>query len=124
MHIKPIHIPDSGVQRAYRVRIGILVLFISVVAPLLFVIGQGVQTIRELTAIELARDQWQRPPDILQALNLQEGSSVVDLGSGVGYFTLKLPPIVGNRARFLAGGGSAMQELRELPCDECAEKDR
>lgn len=40
--------------------------------------------------------------DILQALNLQEGSTVVDLGSGVGYFTLKLSPIVGNGGNVIA----------------------
>jgi ubiquinone/menaquinone biosynthesis C-methylase UbiE len=102
MRMKPIHVPDSGVQRAYRVRLGILAVSIFVLLPLLFVVDQGVQTIRELTAIELARDQWQRPSDILQALNLQEGSTVADLGSGVGYFTLKLSPIVGNRGSVIA----------------------
>jgi ubiquinone/menaquinone biosynthesis C-methylase UbiE len=95
-------VPDSDVQRAYRLRIGMFLLFVFLLIPLLFVVDQGVQTIRELTAIELARDQWQRPSDIIQALNVQEGSTVVDLGSGVGYFTLKLSPIVGNRGNVIA----------------------
>lgn len=100
MLIKPV--PDSQVQRAYRVRIAIFALFVFLVVPLLIVAYEAIQTLRELTTIELARDQWQRPPEILNALNLHEGNTVVDLGSGVGYFTLKLSPVVGDQGKVLA----------------------
>lgn len=56
----------------------------------------------QLDAIEADRDGWQRPFDVLRALNLREGSTVLDLGSGAGYFTLKLAPVVGKRGRVLS----------------------
>jgi ubiquinone/menaquinone biosynthesis C-methylase UbiE len=59
-------------------------------------------TLRELDAIESERDQWQRPSDVLRALDLGEGNTVADLGSGSGYFTLKLAPVVGKQGRVLA----------------------
>jgi ubiquinone/menaquinone biosynthesis C-methylase UbiE len=59
-------------------------------------------TLRQLDLIESQRDQWQRPSDVLRALDLRDGSTVVDLGSGAGYFTLKLSPAVGKRGRVLA----------------------
>jgi ubiquinone/menaquinone biosynthesis C-methylase UbiE len=59
-------------------------------------------TVRQLDAIEAKRDQWQRPSDVIHALELRDGSSVVDLGSGAGYFALKLSPIVGERGQVLA----------------------
>jgi ubiquinone/menaquinone biosynthesis C-methylase UbiE len=59
-------------------------------------------TLHRLDGIESERDQWQRPLDVLQALDLQEGAIVADLGSGAGYFALKLSHAVGNRGRVLA----------------------
>ena len=59
-------------------------------------------TLNQLDVVESERDQWQRPSDVLQALNLREGNTVVDLGSGAGYFALKLSPAVGKRGQVLA----------------------
>ena len=59
-------------------------------------------TLRQLDVIEAERDQWQRPLDVIHALDLQEGNTVVDLGSGAGYFALKLSPEVGKRGQVLA----------------------
>ena len=59
-------------------------------------------TLNRLDVVESERDQWQRPSDVLRALNLREGNSVIDLGSGAGYFTLKLSPSVGKRGQVLA----------------------
>jgi arsenite methyltransferase len=36
------------------------------------------------------RDEWQKPDAIIQALKLQNGQMVADIGSGSGYFTLRL----------------------------------
>jgi predicted methyltransferase len=55
-----------------------------------------------LDAVERERDQWQRPAEVLQFLNLKAGNVVADLGSGSGYFALKLSPIVGARSLVLA----------------------
>lgn len=59
-------------------------------------------TLQQLNAIESERDQWQRPSDVLRALDLREGNTVADLGSGSGYFTLKLAPAVGKQGEVLA----------------------
>lgn len=37
-----------------------------------------------------ARDEWQRPDDILRALELEPTLTVADLGAGTGYFAVRL----------------------------------
>ena len=59
-------------------------------------------TLKRLDQVEAERDLWQRPTDVLRAMSLQEGQTVVDLGSGAGYFALKLSPAVGKRGQVLA----------------------
>jgi ubiquinone/menaquinone biosynthesis C-methylase UbiE len=70
---------------------------------------QGVRTLQQLTAVEAERGLWQRPSDIIDALNLKQGSTVVDLGCGSGYFTLKLSPAVGSQGTVYA------VDIRRLP---------
>ena len=41
------------------------------------------------------RDAWQKPDAVLEALKLQEGHIVADVGAGSGYFTLRLAQAVG-----------------------------
>jgi len=36
------------------------------------------------------RDEWQKPDEVLKVLNLQEGQVVAEIGSGSGYFTVRL----------------------------------
>ena len=74
---------------------------------LLTYLYQGIQTLSALDQIERERDHWQRPSDVIQALDLKPGNVVVDLGCGSGYFTLKLSATVGQR-RF-------WQRIRRLP---------
>ena len=50
------------------------------------------KTLNQLDVIESERDQWQRPVEVLRALDVREGYTVVDLGSGAGYFSLKISP--------------------------------
>jgi ubiquinone/menaquinone biosynthesis C-methylase UbiE len=59
-------------------------------------------TLNRLDVVESERDRWQRPSEVLRALDLSEGNTVVDLGSGAGYFALKLAPVVGKRGQVLA----------------------
>lgn len=67
------------------------------------------KTLRRLDAIEGERDQWQRPDDVLQALNVKAGDTVIDLGSGSGYFALKLSSSVG------PAGNVYAVDIRRLP---------
>ena len=41
-----------------------------------------------------ARDEWQKPHQVIQALNLSPGSVVADIGSGTGYFSIRLAHFV------------------------------
>jgi ubiquinone/menaquinone biosynthesis C-methylase UbiE len=98
--MKPI--PDSSVRRTYRVRVALFLLGAVLLVLMLSYLYQGIQTLYTLDQIESERDQWQRPTDVIQALKLRDGGVVVDLGSGVGYFTLKLSPLVGRNGIVIA----------------------
>ncbi len=94
---------------SYRVK---LVLFLLCAITVLFLVNtayQGLNTLSRLNVVEAERDQWQRPSDVIQALDLKAGNVVVDLGCGSGYFTLKLSTPVGQGGRVLA------EDIRRLP---------
>jgi predicted methyltransferase len=78
--------------------------FVLVVAGLAFLLVayQAIQTLGVLDRVERERDTWQRPHDIVQALDVKAGQSVVDFGSGAGYFALRLAPTVGPTGRVIA----------------------
>ncbi len=63
---------------------------------------QAFTTLNQLDAVEAERDQWQRPSEVIQALNLKDGDSVVDLGCGSGYFSLKLSDPIGPNGKVIA----------------------
>ena len=102
------HVPDSRVQHAYRVRVSIFLLAVILVTGALWVGYQGIYTLRVLDTVEHDRDRWQQPAEIIAPLDLKKGSIVADIGSGAGYFTLKLAPIVGEH-----GGVFAVDILKE-----------
>jgi len=104
--MKPV--PDAEVQRAYRVRISLFLIgaFLSIL--LLVSLYRGIATLNALKQIESDRDGWQRPGDVIEALALKDGNVVVDLGSGAGYFALKLSHVVGKH-----GGVVAVDILEE-----------
>ena len=41
-----------------------------------------------------ARDAWQKPDDVLNALHLQRSDRVADLGAGTGYFSVRIAKLV------------------------------
>jgi ubiquinone/menaquinone biosynthesis C-methylase UbiE len=49
-----------------------------------------------------ARDAWQKPDEVVRALGLGPGQSACDIGSGPGYFTLRLAKAVGATGRVWA----------------------
>ena len=83
-----------------RVVAAVVVVFVLV--PAVYVADQFLRTLRALSVIERERDTWQRPDEILRYLQLADGMTVVDLGSGAGYFALKIAPRVGPNGRVLA----------------------
>jgi arsenite methyltransferase len=48
------------------------------------------------------RDEWQKPDQVVEALALEPGDTVADLGSGSGYFTFRLAEAVGAGGRVYA----------------------
>jgi ubiquinone/menaquinone biosynthesis C-methylase UbiE len=75
---------------------------ILVVLAVAYVIEEAARTVSALDTIEAQRDTWQQPDAVLAGLNLHRGSVVVDLGSGAGYFALKIARVVGPTGRVLA----------------------
>ncbi|MGH9779438.1 MAG: methyltransferase domain-containing protein, partial [Candidatus Acidiferrales bacterium] len=49
-----------------------------------------------------ARDAWQHPEDVMDALGIQAGTAVADVGSGDGYFSFHLARRVGPEGRVYA----------------------
>lgn len=49
-----------------------------------------------------ARDEWQKPEEVIAALRIGAGSVVADLGAGTGYFTMPLARTVAPGGRVLA----------------------
>jgi predicted methyltransferase len=48
------------------------------------------------------RDAWQKPDQIMDALKIAEGSMVADIGTGAGWFTIRLARRVGPNGRVYA----------------------
>lgn len=48
------------------------------------------------------RDRWQRAPELIRQLNIQEGSHVADIGCHEGYMTFKLSEVVGEKGKVYA----------------------
>ena len=93
----------------YRVK---LLLFFACALAVFVALEVGysaLNTLSRLNAVEAERDTWQRPVEILQALELRPGKVAVDLGCGSGYFTLKLSSAVGKEGRVIA------EDIRRLP---------
>ena len=95
--------PDRPeIQRRYRWRIAVFLVAVCVTLALLGAACWTSEAIRRVDVVETERDRWQRPRDVVEALDLQEGDIVADIGSGVGYFALKLSDRIGKRGRVLS----------------------
>ncbi len=99
----------DDLQRTYRVRIVVFLVLVVLATGSLGAAYRTVNTLRYLEVVESARDEWQRPDDVLRALGVRPGDTAVDLGSGVGYFALKLAPRVGERGWVMA------VDIRRMP---------
>src|ERR1035437_5432189 len=93
----------------YWVRLALFLLCALAVLIGLNVGYSALNTLSALDRIEAERDQWQRPFEVIQALTLKNGDSVVDLGCGSGYFSLKLSRPVGSNGKVIA------EDIRRLP---------
>ena len=48
------------------------------------------------------RDEWQQPDRLLDALGIGTGMSIADIGTGTGYFAIRLAALVGEAGRIYA----------------------
>jgi ubiquinone/menaquinone biosynthesis C-methylase UbiE len=100
---------QSNLQRQYRVRIALFLALAVVVVFTLGTVYRTANTLRRLEVVEADRDRWQRPGDVVRALDLEAGQTAVDLGCGAGYFALKLSRAVGEKGQVIA------VDVRRLP---------
>ena len=93
----------------YRIK---LFVFVLCALAIFFLFNTGysaLNTISRLDQVEAERDHWQRPSEVLHALDIKPGDVVVDLGCGSGYFALRLSSQAGKNGRILA------EDIRRLP---------
>lgn len=62
----------------------------------------GCAGVSKLDFTRLGRDTWQRPEEVIEALDLRPGDRVADLGAGDGYFVPHLLGAVGPSGRVYA----------------------
>jgi len=93
---------EQKLRWSYRWRVGGFAFCAVLTLVICATAYNAIQVLTRLETVEHERDQWQRPADVIRELNLEKGSTVVDLGSGVGYFALKLSAKVGRSGRVLA----------------------
>ena len=48
------------------------------------------------------RDAYQKPDEVIKALNIKQGEVIADIGAGSGYFTMRLARAVGEKGRVYA----------------------
>jgi ubiquinone/menaquinone biosynthesis C-methylase UbiE len=75
---------------------------LGVVVTLLAVSCLACGPIKRLCYEGFSRDSWQQPDRVIEALGLEPGDRVADLGSGSGYFTLRLARAVGPTGKVYA----------------------
>jgi ubiquinone/menaquinone biosynthesis C-methylase UbiE len=80
---------------------------LSLVIWLTFALGTAGQTGTPPRAGQIfpehtARDEWQKPVEIIEALDLKPGDAVADIGAGAGYFTGWLSQAVGPQGQVYA----------------------
>jgi len=71
-------------------------------AAALAVLSLGCQNVGKLDWTDLGRESWQRPADVIDALDLADGDRVADVGAGDGYFVSYLSRAVGPDGRVFA----------------------
>jgi ubiquinone/menaquinone biosynthesis C-methylase UbiE len=100
--------PDAALRK-YRIRVATFLVGVVVVVVLLGALYKGINTIYVLDVVESERDQWQRSSEVVSSLKLKTGDVVADIGSGAGYFSLKLSRAVGRSGTVFA------VDIRKLP---------
>jgi len=94
--------PEPPARPRYGLRVALFLSAAVLIFLVLNTLFAALNTLQRLKIVEAERDQWQRPSEVLRALDLQPGNVAADLGCGAGYFALKLSSSVGPRGSVLA----------------------
>lgn len=78
---------------------GLLLLSLTVLFLLAFT---GCKQLKRFLYEGFGRDRWQQPAEVIDALDLEGGENVADIGSGGGYFTFRLADAVAPGGRVYA----------------------
>jgi predicted methyltransferase len=84
-----------------RSRVARLALLLAAAGAAYVIFEASIALIR-LEQVERERDGWQRPADVIAALDLPPGGVAIDLGAGSGYFAVRLADAVGAAGRVVA----------------------
>jgi ubiquinone/menaquinone biosynthesis C-methylase UbiE len=71
-------------------------------AALAVALVSGCTTLKRWAYEGFGRDRWQRPDEVIRALDIRPGAHVADLGAGGGYFTFRLAAAAGRDGRVYA----------------------
>src|SRR3990172_11178745 len=69
---------------------------------------------------DTGRDTWQKPEELLNALNIKKGHAVADIGAGSGYLTVKISERVGATGTIYAA--DIQQEMLDYISKRLVEK--
>lgn len=72
------------------------------VALVLLMLLAGCTGLKRFAYEGFGRDGWQKPEQVIEALRIQPGNYVADLGAGSGYFTFRLSAAVGPTGKVYA----------------------
>jgi arsenite methyltransferase len=75
----------AGHRRSIALRALVLLLTLAVA---------GCTTLKRFAYEGFNRDEWQKPEEVIRALQIKPGQVIADLGSGSGYFTFRLAQAV------------------------------
>ena len=74
----------------------------AIALALLVLFTQGCGALKRCAYAGPGRDDWQQPEAVIEALSIQPGARVADVGAGGGYFTFRLADAVGPEGRVFA----------------------
>jgi arsenite methyltransferase len=90
----------APISRLQSLRLGKPDNFFAV--ALLAMLVTGCTALKQCAYEGFSRDEWQQPDKVIQSLRIRPGSIIADLGSGSGYFTVRLAKATGPTGRVYA----------------------